>query len=106
MRLKRICMELYKSSTESIPTETNTGGSSDYYLVRIDKPQRGGKGYTAECIDIISALHMTWDEANIFKEIWRTANERNGNGKPGNTRKRAYEKILFFAKRLVKHDSE
>ena len=93
------------------------GGSSDYYKVMVDNPVSEGitfdcngievsieddyafvqEPYMAECYDIIIALNLTWDEANMFKEIWRTANERNGNGKPGNTPLRGAEKVMFFA---------
>jgi len=96
---------------------TDTGGSSDYYKVMVDNPVSEGitfdcngievsieddyafvqEPYMAECYDIIIALNLTWDEANMFKEIWRTANERNGNGKPGNTPLRGAEKVMFFA---------
>lgn len=76
----------------------------NYYLVNIEHPQRESQQpYTAECEDIIDALNMTFDEANIFKEIWRTANARTHNkGKAGNTPARAAEKILHYAKRIYR----
>lgn len=84
--------------------EEPSGGSSHYYRVHIDNPTSyDQKPYTAECYDLIKALKLTWEEANIFKEIWRSGNERNDNGKPGNTPIRAAEKIYFFAEQNIKH---
>lgn len=78
-----------------------TGGSSDYYKVRIAKPVSGGLPYQAECLDIIEALGMNFHEGNVFKAIWRIAAARQGNGKPGTTALYDAEKIEFFGKRLV-----
>lgn len=79
----------------------NTGSLTNYYLVQVDHPQRvEQEPYQAECEDLIEALNMNFDQGNIFKELWRSANESNGNGKPGNTEIRAAEKILHYAKRL------
>ena len=79
----------------------SSGGLNNYYLVRVDKPQRSTQApYQAECEDIIEALELTFDEGNIFKEIWRSANARKGNGKPGNTPLRGAEKILHYAGRV------
>ena len=61
-----------------------TGGRVNYYLARVEHPQREDQAaYTAECEDIIQALGMTFDEGCEFKAIWRTAAARQGNGKPG-----------------------
>ena len=77
------------------------GGLTNYYLVKVDHPQRATQApYQAECEDIIEALDLNFDEGNIFKEIWRSANARKGNGKPGNTEKRGAEKILHYAGRI------
>lgn len=77
------------------------GGLVNYYLVRVEHPQRPNQpAYTAECEDIIEALGLTFDEGNIFKEIWRSANARQGNGKPGNTELRGAEKIKHYAGRI------
>ncbi len=79
----------------------SSGGLNNYYLVKVDKPQRSTQApYQAECEDIIEALELTFDEGNIFKEIWRSANARKGNGKPGNTPLRGAEKILHYAGRV------
>lgn len=77
-----------------------TGGKTNYYLVQVDHPQREEQSpYQAECEDIIEALELTFDEANIFKEIWRGANARKSNGKPGHTAQYGAEKILHYATR-------
>ena len=77
------------------------GGLVNYYLVRVEHPQRPNQSaYTAECEDIIEALGLNFDEGNIFKEIWRSANARQGNGKPGNTEIRGAEKIKHYAQRI------
>lgn len=78
-----------------------TGGSSDYYKVRIERPTSGGEPYVAECNDIIEALAMNFAEGNAFKAIWRMAAARQGNGKPGNTALYDAEKVVFFGQRLV-----
>ena len=76
------------------------GGLTNYYLVRVDHPQRDEQpAYQAECEDIIEALGLNFDEGNIFKEIWRSANARKGSGKPG-TAIRGAEKILHYARRI------
>lgn len=81
----------------------NGGGFTNYYLVRVDHPQREEQQpYQAECEDIIEALELTFDEGNIFKEIWRSANARKGNGKPGNTAMRGAEKIVHYAGRIYR----
>lgn len=80
-----------------------TGGRTNYYLVRIEHPQREDQpAYTAECEDIIEALELNPDEANIFKEIWRSANARKANGKPGHTALYGAEKIVHYAGRILR----
>jgi hypothetical protein len=76
-----------------------TGGSVGYYSVDVDPLNK--PAYTAECGDIIDTLGLTFSEANIFKEIWRSANARLGNGKPGNTPLRGAEKIAYYANRIL-----
>ena len=79
-----------------------TGGSSDYYKVRVENPTSGGDKYTAECNDIIEALQMEFDVANAFKAAWRVAALRQGRGKPGQDSARYDgEKIVFFGQRIV-----
>lgn len=60
-----------------------TGGQTNYYLVAVQHPNRGGAPYQAECEDIIHALGMSFEEGCEFKALWRTAAARQGNGKPG-----------------------
>jgi hypothetical protein len=80
-----------------------TGGRVNYYIALIEHPQREGQEpYQAECEDIIEALAMTPNEANIFKEIWRSANARKGNGKPGHTALYGAQKIAHYAGRILK----
>ena len=87
-----------------------SGGLNNYYLANVPFPQREGQpAYVAECEDIIDALDLTPNEANIFKEIWRSANARKGNGKPGHRALYGAEKILHYANRnlqRVKRDAE
>ena len=79
-----------------------TGGSFDYYKVRVENPTSGGDKYTAECNDIIEALQMEYDVANAFKAAWRVAALRQGRGKPGQD-SAVYdgEKIVFFGQRII-----
>lgn len=75
----------------------------NYYLADVTHPQREEQpAYVAECEDIIEALELTPDEANIFKEIWRTANARKGNGKPGHRALYGAEKIFHYAGRILR----
>lgn len=83
-------------------SEEISGGLVNYYLVDVGYPQRSVPPYQAECEDIIDALELTPDEANIFKEIWRTARQRQGTGKKGNTPLRAAEKMVHYAGRIHK----
>ena len=85
---------------KSQPKLINSGAACEYYRVPIQIPQTDSQPpYVAECVDIMRALGMNYDESNIFKEIWRTCAERTlGLKKEGNSVERAAEKILFFAK--------
>ncbi len=94
------CEEEKYPSTPEKPVLT--GGSSDYYKVRVEKPTSGGEPYMAECNDIIEALQMEYDVANAFKAAWRVAALRQGRGKPGQDSARYDgEKIVFFGQRIV-----
>lgn len=80
-----------------------TGGRVNYYLAQVDYPQREDQpAYRAECEDIIEVLRMTPDEANIFKEIWRSASARLHNGKPGHTALYGAEKMVHYAGRILR----
>lgn len=82
----------------------SSGGLVNYYLAPVKHPQREAQPpYTAECEDIIDSLGLTPDEANIFKEIWRTANERtHGKGKAGNNPLRAAQKMVHYSGRILR----
>ena len=82
-----------------------TGGSSDYYLVEVDHPTRGGMPYVAECNDLIEALDLSYAEGNCMKAIWRIAKHRMGKGKSGTTTLYDAEKNLFFAKRILNKET-
>lgn len=79
----------------------NSGGSCDYYRVLIEYPTtEDQEKYIAECNDVIEALDMTYAEANMFKEIWRTAAARTlGKLKEGHDVIRGADKVEFFAVR-------
>lgn len=80
-----------------------TGGRVNYYLAHVAFPQREEQApYTAECEDLIHVLRLTPDEANIFKEIWRGANARKDNGKPGHTPLYGAQKIVHYAGRILR----
>lgn len=85
------------------PVPKLTGGKVNYYLVTVAHPQREEQpAYQAECEDLIEALELNPDEANIFKEIWRSANARKSNGKPGHTALYGAEKIAHYAGRILR----
>lgn len=79
-----------------------TGGIVSYYAAKIEHPTIPRDPYTAECNDIIEALHMTFAEGNAFKAIWRSCAARLGTSKKGYT-DGMYdaEKVVFFGQRMV-----
>lgn len=96
--LQQLLTPINRNEDQTEPQPQLSGGSCNYYMVDVKKPTTLEEAYTVECNDLIEALGLTWQEANIYKEIFRTANERtHGNGKDGNNPKRAAEKVLFFA---------
>lgn len=100
--LNGVIPDFLKGNPEKEPVpEISTGGACDYYRVGVTHPMSKDQvPYIAECGDIMESLEMTYAEANMFKEIWRTATERTlGLKKAGNNAKRAAEKIVFFADR-------
>lgn len=83
-----------------------TGGRVNYYLVQVEAPQREEQPpYQAECEDIIQALGMTFDEGCLFKALWRNANARKNNGKPGQSAKYDAEKMVHYANRILKKEN-
>lgn len=86
-------------------TPEYTGGSVDYYKVRVTHPTKQfSMPYDAECNDIIEALGMNFAEGNAFKALWRRAAMRTlGLAKAGAKADGLYdaEKVVFFGERLV-----
>lgn len=78
-----------------------TGDKSDYYLIDVPRPARGGPAIRVECLDVIEALGLTFNEGEAFKAIWRGAAARKGNGKPGATALYDAEKVAFYGGRMV-----
>jgi len=80
-----------------------TGGSVDYYKCHVADPISRGNPYTAESIDIIEALGMTFAEGEAFKAIWRTCTGRMGGAvKADNKALYNAEKVEFFGARMVR----
>lgn len=80
-----------------------TGGRVNYYLANVTHPQREDqRPYQAECEDIIEALNMTFDEANIFKAIWRSAAARLDYGKVNHKAIYDAEKIVHYGGRNLR----
>ena len=81
-----------------------TGGSVDYYKCHVADPiDPTSKPYTAESIDIIEALGMTFAEGEAFKAIWRTCTGRMGGAvKADNKALYNAEKVEFFGARMVR----
>lgn len=81
-----------------VDRDNKSGKAVTYYAIEIKyttHPDR--KPCIVETEDIINNLELTWSEGNIMKEIVRTANERLGKGKEGNSPFRGAEKILHYA---------
>lgn len=93
----------YPGSEPAASTE-HSGGSVNYYKVQVTSPDSEGvEPYQAECTDLIEALGMTFAEANIFKEIWRSAAARTlGKKKAGHDAIYGAEKIVYFAERNLR----
>ena len=86
-----------------LQSEESSGLLVNYYLIEVKHPQRPEQPpYQAECEDLIDAAEMTFDEANIFKEIWRTARARQGMKKAGNTPLRAAQKMVHYSGRILR----
>lgn len=79
------------------------GGSTSYYTVEVAKPASLGAPYEAECLDIIEALEMSFIEGEAFKAIWRSCASRSlGKSKKRQTALYDAEKVVFYAKRMVR----
>lgn len=80
-----------------------TGGLVNYYLVKVEHPQRDVPPYQAECEDIIQALGLDFNEGCLFKALWRSANARKDNGKPDHKAEYDAEKMVHYATRILKN---
>ncbi len=81
-----------------------SGGSVQYYKLKIEQPANLPDPYTCECEDIIEALGMTFSEACQFKALWRSCAARNlGVFKDGMDVDGIYdaEKMGYYAKRTL-----
>lgn len=91
------------SVQQTIERNQKTGGSVDYYKCHVADPISKGEPYTAESIDIIEALGMTFAEGEAFKAIWRTCTGRMGGAvKADNKALYNAEKVEFFGARMVR----
>ena len=85
---------------ENVPL---TGRHVDYYVCPVLNPSRpGATPYVGECEDFIISLRLTYQEACVFKAIWRSAAARLGNGKPGATALYDAEKIAHYGRLIEK----
>ena len=79
-----------------------TGGRVNYYLAKVDHPQREEQApYQAECEDIIAALKMDFNQACEFKAIWRTASAALGKAKQGHKALYDAQKRVHYATRSL-----
>lgn len=94
-------MPAKKTKSKKVVSVENSGGSCDYYRVFVQSPtSEDQEPYIAECNDIAEELNLTVAEANMMKEIWRTAAARTlGKFKEGHDDLRGADKICFFAER-------
>lgn len=92
-----------EEASRAIREAQKTGGSVDYYKCHVADPISKGPAYTAESIDIIEALGMTFAEGEAFKAIWRTCTGRMGGAvKADNKALYNAEKVEFFGARMVR----
>lgn len=93
-----------KRKAPASAAQQKTGGSVDYYKCHVADPiDPNAKPYTAESIDIIEALGMTFAEGEAFKAIWRTCTGRMGGAvKADNKALYNAEKVEFFGARMVR----
>lgn len=96
-------IECLQCFTANRSAAQKTGGSVDYYKCHVADPISKGEPYTAESIDIIEALGMTFAEGEAFKAIWRTCTGRMGGAvKADNKALYNAEKVEFFGARMVR----
>ena len=56
--------------------QSNSGGTSSYYMLEVTHPMSFETPYMVECIDIINTLGMTFAEGEAFEALWRRAGSR------------------------------
>lgn len=104
----RVCLgtgiEMEYNLWELRQVRKDSGADGSYYEVDIPHP-KSGKPYRAECLDIIEALKMDFNEGNAFKALWRRAAGRLGNVKKGNEDP-LYDaqKIEFYGNRILEQE--
>lgn len=104
----RVCLgtgiEMEYNLWELRQVRKDSGADGSYYEVDISHP-KSGKPYRAECLDIIEALKMDFNEGNAFKALWRRAAGRLGNVKKGNEDP-LYDaqKIEFYGNRILEQE--
>ncbi len=75
------------------------GDAVSYYPIEITHPlDPKRKPYTAECLDIIEALGMSYAEGTAFKALWRRCAVRQGLYRRDTT---DAEKLTFMSKRIL-----
>lgn len=82
-----------------------SGGSVNYYKLRVPHPANLPDPYVCECEDIIEELGMTFSEGNQFKALWRScAARQHGLYKEGQDVDGVYdaEKMVYYAGRTLK----
>lgn len=104
MTLCFICEKDHPVGDQCAVEKQKTGGSVDYYKCHVADPiDPTSQPYTAESIDIIEALGMTFAEGEAFKAIWRTCTGRMGGAvKADNKALYNAEKVEFFGARMVR----
>lgn len=79
-----------------------TGGPTTYYTVRVTHPNQVTEPYDAECLDIINALGMDFNEGEAFKAIWRRCAARKlGIKKKGHSDLYDCEKAAFYTNLML-----
>lgn len=84
---------------DSIPALPElTGGAVSYYSTAIPKElvKEFESHVVVDAESIINSLKLNWSEANIMKELFRTANGRKGMGKKNHTELYGAEKIEYY----------
>jgi len=101
---EKVCDATVEAMLNPLKAQQKTGGSVDYYKCHVADPiDPNAKPYTAESIDIIEALGMTFAEGEAFKAIWRTCTGRMGGAvKADNKALYNAEKVEFFGARMVR----